>query len=912
MFHRPRFCGSDYATVFGRGVALALFFAAALAACSGGNGGSGSSAVVPGAIATPPLGITPPPGQGSQPPATLAPVSAGSAVPAPAGSDLSNLLAGGASALPYVSALGATLTTPAPPSGSIAFGGIIQSRNGATLVIATTNSSAQGVPPLISANVALPPQVTAVIGSSTLIDSPGGASDLTPGTFVMVGGQLGSGSNLAATDVVPVTDANIAAGRARKPATLNLPRATRPSAQSSVYQAATTRGQLSTSDSSSLAFEQQIGVPGINGTASGAVPLGKCYDLDFSVTVVLGFGASYRWPMTVTAAEDAPIPVNSSGGVALTAQGSALTSTSPNVRITEGASEIVSASLVNSCLKRQISLPSIQAGDALSLNAAFPAQFGPSPVVLSNGTLTDPGVGNISCLAFSPITSWISLSFTKIGGQLCPRLSIGNGALDLGPVRSTGATVVSGPSRLSPQGSLTVRPSDENTLSFQLQASGPTYSYLQDAGLDFQLILVGQVVESRTLDLGPRTFAVPLSPQSGILRLTLSASRPTSTTPPTTPPTNPPTLPPTNPPTLPPTNPPTISPTNPPTQSPTTPPTTPPTVPPTAPPSDTPGAIGEYPIPLNNPNSLNDNYANGIAAGRDLALWFTFGSVIVPPTIGRMTTDGHFTKYPLSSSETQPWGIVAGPDGNLWFTEVSTNRIGRMSTSGVLLQEFTIPTPTSYPYGLVFGGDGNLWFIECRAGNNKIGRMTMSGQFQEFPVNAGINGTPEKITAGQDGGLWFTESDAGRIGRISTDGTGYKDYVIGNGAVGHGIAAGPDGALWFTSRDFATIGRITTSGQYSAYPVWFGGHQQEIVYGPDGAMWFTQQESIMGRITTSGQVTGYSVPQTDSHPFAITVGPDAAVWFTDNGGQAKQIGRVATSVAHRLTSSSNRRRTTRP
>jgi virginiamycin B lyase len=269
------------------------------------------------------------------------------------------------------------------------------------------------------------------------------------------------------------------------------------------------------------------------------------------------------------------------------------------------------------------------------------------------------------------------------------------------------------------------------------------------------------------------------------------------------------------------------------------PPVTPSPAPPVTPnpiPSDTPGAISEYPIPLNNPNSLNDNYANGITAGRDLALWFTFGSVIVSPTIGRMTTDGHFTKYPLSSSETQPWGIVAGSDGNLWFTEVSTNKIARMSTSGVLLQEFTIPTPTSYPYGLVFGADSNLWFIESRANNNKIGRMTMSGQFQEFPVNAGINGTPEKITAGQDGGLWFTESDAGRIGRISTDGTGYKDYVIGNGAVGHGIAAGPDGALWFTSRDFATIGRITTSGQYTAYPIWFGGHPQEIVYGPDGAM----------------------------------------------------------------------------
>jgi virginiamycin B lyase len=371
---------------------------------------------------------------------------------------------------------------------------------------------------------------------------------------------------------------------------------------------------------------------------------------------------------------------------------------------------------------------------------------------------------------------------------------------------------------------------------------------------------------------------------------TASPSPPTNPPPTNPPPTNPP---PTNPP---PTNPP---PTNPPPTNP--PPTNPPPTnpPPTNPPSEQPGSVSEFPIPLNNFGNIADNRANGITAGRDLALWFTFGSVGAVPTIGRMTTNGNFTKYALSSSETQPWGIVAGSDGALWFTEVSTNKIGRMSTSGQLLQEFTIPTPTSYPYGLVFGSDGALWFIECRAGANKIGRLTMAGQFQEFPVNAGINGTPEKITAGQ-GVLWFTESDAGRIGRINIDGTGYQDYFIGNGAVGHGIAFGPDGALWFTARDSATIGHLTTSGQYTAYPLFAGQQPQEIVYGPDGAMWFTVYNSMIGRITTSGQVNAYSVPQTDSHPFAITQGPDAALWFTDNGGQAKQIGRIATSVSHQL------------
>jgi streptogramin lyase len=44
-------------------------------------------------------------------------------------------------------------------------------------------------------------------------------------------------------------------------------------------------------------------------------------------------------------------------------------------------------------------------------------------------------------------------------------------------------------------------------------------------------------------------------------------------------------------------------------------------------------------------------------------------------------TAGTITEFPIPTANSQPRGITAGPDGNLWFTESSGDKIGRISTS---------------------------------------------------------------------------------------------------------------------------------------------------------------------------------------------------------------------------------------
>src|SRR5439155_6426898 len=87
-----------------------------------------------------------------------------------------------------------------------------------------------------------------------------------------------------------------------------------------------------------------------------------------------------------------------------------------------------------------------------------------------------------------------------------------------------------------------------------------------------------------------------------------------------------------------------------------------------------------------------------------------------------LALSGKIREFPITTAIfSQPGGITAGPDGNLWFTEIASNNIGRISTAGVIT-EFAVPTANSAPFGITAGPDGNLWFTEQNG--NQIGRIS--------------------------------------------------------------------------------------------------------------------------------------------------------------------------------------------
>jgi len=111
----------------------------------------------------------------------------------------------------------------------------------------------------------------------------------------------------------------------------------------------------------------------------------------------------------------------------------------------------------------------------------------------------------------------------------------------------------------------------------------------------------------------------------------------------------------------------------------------------------------------------------------------------------------------------EPYGITVGPDGALWFTEANGHRIGRITTAGVVTNEYPLPPgPGPDAYGIAAGPDGALWFTKYAG--SKIGRITMAGVVTEYSIPTSSS-FPTGITAGPDGALWFTEFGTNKIGR---------------------------------------------------------------------------------------------------------------------------------------------------
>jgi virginiamycin B lyase len=120
--------------------------------------------------------------------------------------------------------------------------------------------------------------------------------------------------------------------------------------------------------------------------------------------------------------------------------------------------------------------------------------------------------------------------------------------------------------------------------------------------------------------------------------------------------------------------------------------------------------------------------AEMITAGPDGALWFTESEAA---KIGRIDDAGRITEYPIPTPTSTPVGIAAGSDGDLWFADQANNQtfslgasspenIGRITTRGVIT---TYPLTSMYgnPDEMAVKSDHLIWFTEMMGG---VGRLT--------------------------------------------------------------------------------------------------------------------------------------------------------------------------------------------
>jgi virginiamycin B lyase len=232
------------------------------------------------------------------------------------------------------------------------------------------------------------------------------------------------------------------------------------------------------------------------------------------------------------------------------------------------------------------------------------------------------------------------------------------------------------------------------------------------------------------------------------------------------------------------------------------------------------GVIQEFPLPYL-------AISTGITLGPDGRLWLLdFGQEYIPgaPTnggVGALTlsngvvTGGIYYNANLTI-HSRPFSITSGPDGNLYFTEQFTGKIGRITTNGIITEATVNPT-NGQPFDITTGPDGAIWFTE--ANTNALGRIDTSNftnvMLLSLPAN-NSGGTvldqPNGIVTGKDGNLYYTDSPAGIIGRVTLNGTNpptvAQFYTPTTNANPWLVATGPDSNIWFGEFQANQIGKF--------------------------------------------------------------------------------------------------------
>lgn len=311
-------------------------------------------------------------------------------------------------------------------------------------------------------------------------------------------------------------------------------------------------------------------------------------------------------------------------------------------------------------------------------------------------------------------------------------------------------------------------------------------------------------------------------------------------------------------------------------------------------------AIVEFPI------LSSGSWPLGMTYGPDGAYWFV---EYAQSRIGRIDTNGVVTEYAIPTANCHPYDIAVGPDGtNLWFTEAYVSQIGRIGTNGVI-QEFKLPF-TIVGTGITTGPDGRLWVLDfgsqAQPGqqfNGGVLAVTITnstvGQLSYYFTNMTYASRPISITRGPDGKLYYTEQSAGRIGRITTNGTINEVFVADGTTQPLDITTGPDGGVWFTQANTNALGRVDpltfTNATVFTMPTnnsggTVGDQLNGITLGKDGNLYYTDTPAgMLGQVAVNGTnltVTQFYTPTTNAQPWRVAAGTDGSVWFGEFAGNA--------------------------
>ena len=307
------------------------------------------------------------------------------------------------------------------------------------------------------------------------------------------------------------------------------------------------------------------------------------------------------------------------------------------------------------------------------------------------------------------------------------------------------------------------------------------------------------------------------------------------------------------------------------------------------------GTFREYPLPQSNSGLMRP------AIDHNGRIWFgemghNFLGVFDPHT-------QKFQQITPPDGRSGIMGVVVAPDNTIWFAEQYANYIGHYIPATGHFQTYALPMLTvpdpgmpgktltlpSAPNDLVIDHQGNIWFTELNA--NALGRLNVhNGQTQQFPLEATTTAqalNPYGITIDPQGNAWFTEASTNKIGRLNPK-TGQISYVAmqGSSTPLMEISSDTRGNIWATSFSSGLLLSFNPrTARFTPYYAPTSGGLYGITITPDGQIWVTlsARNAIAHLDPAANRFTDYAIPSSGSLPLGVVTGTNNSFWFTEAG-----------------------------
>jgi virginiamycin B lyase len=233
-------------------------------------------------------------------------------------------------------------------------------------------------------------------------------------------------------------------------------------------------------------------------------------------------------------------------------------------------------------------------------------------------------------------------------------------------------------------------------------------------------------------------------------------------------------------------------------------------------------------------------------------------------TITQMDLNGniianHTIPYPNSN----PHGLTVAHDGKVWFTGREGNIVGYYDPATNAFQVFQLPNPNpnpdpekngNFPIYISEAPDGSMYFTDLLTSN--VGRITLSGALTFYPLPSKFgppnDARPIAVYVRPDGVAVVSEESGHAYAYITPDGRVTEYPLTPGDAKAAAFTYDRAGTLWVQYNTPDAIGMVQSDGSVTPFTIpTLEAVQHRITVGPDGALWYTELKADkIGRMVT--------------------------------------------------------------